>query len=181
MHQEKSPINVTKYRKPKVNRVRLGPIHHYEPIQMEMLPIYRDALERKCVYVYQIGRTRTPRMIKPKIVVPSFEFWRDLDAQGDYELVVENQLNAGSRRRKWIDVIKSLKFTSCTNHLSRLPVLQGHKFIRKDNLTIESTGYFAYRYEVERTTKNRENRRKRNIRSGVSRTNAFSRCFGTIG
>ena len=40
-------------------------------------------------------------------------------------------------------MIEALRLTSDANRLPRTPVLQGHKFIRKNNEAIKSTSDFA--------------------------------------
>ena len=40
-------------------------------------------------------------------------------------------------------MIEALRLTSDANHLPRTPVLQGHKFIRKNNGAVKSTSDFV--------------------------------------
>ena len=48
-------------------------------------------------------------------------------------------------------MIEALRLTSDANRLPRTPVLQGHKFIRKNNGAIKSTRNFAYENKIKGT------------------------------
>ena len=48
-------------------------------------------------------------------------------------------------------MIEALRLTSYANRLSRTPVLQGHKFIRKSDRTVKSASYFADGNKIKRT------------------------------
>ena len=48
-------------------------------------------------------------------------------------------------------MIKALRLTSDANRLPRTPVLQGHKFIRKNNRVVKSTSDFADRNKIKGT------------------------------
>ena len=48
-------------------------------------------------------------------------------------------------------MIEALRLTSDANRLPRTPVLQGHKFIRKNNGTVKSTSEFADENKIKGT------------------------------
>ena len=48
-------------------------------------------------------------------------------------------------------MIEALRLTSDVNRLPRTPVLQGHKFIRKNNGAVKSTSNFANRNKIKGT------------------------------
>ena len=58
-------------------------------------------------------------------------------------------------------MIKALRLTSNANRLPCTPVLQGHKFIRKDNGTIKSMSDFADRNKIKGTLRSIKDRNER--------------------
>ena len=50
-------------------------------------------------------------------------------------------------------MIEAFRLTSDANHLSRTPVLQGHKFIKKNNGAVKSTSDFADGNKIKGTLK----------------------------
>ena len=48
-------------------------------------------------------------------------------------------------------MIEALRLASDANRLPRTPVLQGHKFIRKNNGTVKSTSDFADGNKIKET------------------------------
>ena len=55
-------------------------------------------------------------------------------------------------------MIETLILTSDANRLPRTPVLQGHKFIRKNNLAVKSTSDFANGNKIKETLKSIKDR-----------------------
>ena len=58
-------------------------------------------------------------------------------------------------------MIEALRLTSDPNRLSVTPVLQGHKFIRKNNGTIKSMCDFVDGNKIKRTLKSIKDRSER--------------------
>ena len=58
-------------------------------------------------------------------------------------------------------MIEALRLTSDVNRLPRTPVLQGHKFIRKNNGAVKSTSDFANGNKIKGTLKSIKDRSER--------------------
>ena len=58
-------------------------------------------------------------------------------------------------------MIEALRLTSDANRLPRTPVLQGHKFIRKDNGAVKSTSDFADGNKIKGTLRSIKDRSER--------------------
>ena len=58
-------------------------------------------------------------------------------------------------------MIEALRFTSDANRLPHTPVLQGHKFIKKNNKTVKSTSDFADGNKIKGTLRSIKDRRER--------------------
>ena len=58
-------------------------------------------------------------------------------------------------------MIDALRFTSDVNRLSHTLVLQGHKFIRKNNGTVKSTSDFANGNKIKGTLRSIKDRSER--------------------
>ena len=55
-------------------------------------------------------------------------------------------------------MIEALRLTSDANHLPRTPVLQGHKFIRKNKGAVKSTSDFAGGNKIKGTLRSIKDR-----------------------
>ena len=58
-------------------------------------------------------------------------------------------------------MIKALRLTSDVNRLPRPPILQGHKFIRKNNGAVKSTNDFADVNKIKRTLRSIKDKSER--------------------
>ena len=58
-------------------------------------------------------------------------------------------------------MIEALRLTSYANRLSRTPVLEGHKFIRKSNRAVKSTSDFADGSKIKGTLRSIKDRSER--------------------
>ena len=58
-------------------------------------------------------------------------------------------------------MIEALRLTSDVNHLPRTPILQGHKFIRKNNGAVKSTSDFANGNKIKGTLKSIKDKSER--------------------
>ena len=59
------------------------------------------------------------------------------------------------------EVIKALRLMSDANRLPRTPVLQGHKFVRKNNRAVKNSSDFVDGNKIKGTLRSIKNRSER--------------------